>query len=105
MLWYRLPCSAWRSRSPSLVLPVQGELAVAVSTLATAALFNPLRRRVQAVVDRRFNRSRYDAEQTLSSFTSRLHDQIDLTDLARDLHALVVQTVQPSTVSVWLRQR
>ena len=88
-----------------LVLPVEGELAVAVSTLATAALFNPLRRRVQALVDRRFNRSRYDAERTLSLFTGRLHDQIDLTDLTRDLHALVIQTVQPSAVSFWLRHR
>lgn len=86
-----------------LVLPVEGELAVAMSTLATVALFNPLRRRVKATVDRRFNRSRYDADRTLASFTGRLHDQIDLTDLTRDLHALVAQTVQPSTISFWLR--
>jgi cytochrome b subunit of formate dehydrogenase len=88
-----------------LVLPVEGELAVAMSTLATVALFNPLRRRVKATVDRRFNRSRYDADRTLASFTGRLHDQIDLTDLTRDLHALVARTVQPSTISFWLRHR
>lgn len=84
-----------------LALPMEGGLAVAISTLATAALFNPLRRRVQAIFDRRFNRARFDAEQTLASFTGRLHNQIDLTDL----YSLVVQTVQPNTISFWLRHR
>jgi hypothetical protein len=86
-------------------LPAEGSLAVAVSTLATAALFSPVRRRVQAVVDRRFNRARYDAEQTLAAFAGRLHDQVDLTNLAVDLREAVVATVQPRTMSFWLRSR
>lgn len=85
------------------LLPVEGQLAVAGSTLATAALFNPVRRRVQRSVDRRFNRSRYDAEQMLSEFTARLSDQIELTSLRSEVHAVAEQTVQPSSVSLWLR--
>jgi hypothetical protein len=81
----------------------QSELAVAATTLAVAALFQPLRRRVQAAVDRRFNRARYDAVKTLEGFRARLHDQIDLGTLSDELLGVVDQTMQPTTASLWLR--
>ncbi len=78
-------------------------IAVAISTLAVVALFQPLRRRVQDAVDRRFYRSRYDADHTLDAFTSRLRDQVDLRTLEAELLAVVGETVQPEQASVWLR--
>jgi len=81
----------------------QSELAVAATTLAVAALFQPLRRRVQVVVDRRFNRARYDAAKTLAGFSARLHDQIDLDTISVELLAAVDQTMQPTTATLWLR--
>lgn len=81
-----------------------GDLAVAASTLAAAALFSSLRRRVQTLVDRRFNRSRYNAQRVVEDFSRRLRDQLDLNDLARELETLASTTVQPATISVWLRE-
>lgn len=86
-----------------LVMPVEGQLAVAGSTLATAALFNPLRRRVQAVVDRHFNRDRYDAERILSTFAGRLRNRSNLDEVSRDLAEVAQRAVQPISVSIWLR--
>ncbi len=77
-------------------------VAVAASTLAAAALFNPVRRRVQRAVDRRFNRARYNADQTVAAFAARLKDAVDLDSARNDLATVVHQALEPAHVSVWL---
>jgi hypothetical protein len=84
------------------VLSFRAPVAVAASTLAAAALFSPLRRRVQHVVDRRFNRTRYDADQTIAAFAARLRDTVNLDTVSTDLTGVVHTALEPAHVSVWI---
>jgi hypothetical protein len=84
------------------VLPLSSPVAVAGATLAAAALFSPLRRRVQQVVDRRFNRARYDADRTIAAFAARLNDAVDLDTIRGDLVAVAQQALEPAHASVWI---
>ena len=86
-------------------LSVSSQVAVAASTLAAAALFNPLRRRVQRMVDRRFNRARYNADKTVAAFAAHLKDAVDLDSVRDDLASVVRKALEPAHVSVWISQR
>ena len=85
------------------LLPDSSSLVVAAATLAVAAIFQPVRRRVQTLVDRRFNRRRHDAARTIADFSARLRDQVDLGTLTGELLTVVDQTMQPTKASLWLK--
>ena len=85
------------------LIRLEGDLAVAAATLGVAALFRPLRRHLQALIDRRFNRSGQTAVRTVESFTARLPSKVNLIELTGDVRTVVGQTMQPATLSMWLR--
>ena len=83
------------------MLSVKSPVAVAAATLATAALFNPVRRQVQRIVDRRFNRARYDTDQMVTAFAARLKDSVDLDAVQADLAGVVQWALEPAHLSLW----
>jgi hypothetical protein len=96
---------AWGSSARSSnTLALSGRVGAAASTLAAAALFNPLRVRVQRLVDRHLNRARYDSEAIVSGFTARLRDAVELDAIRQDLLDAVNHAVQPTSATVWIRR-
>lgn len=89
---------------PTQIIGEQSSAFVAGSTLLAASLLNPVRRRVIDRVDRRFNRSRYDAQKVIAEFSERLEDEIDVDQIAADSTSVISQTVQPESVRVWIKQ-
>ncbi|MGH8953150.1 MAG: hypothetical protein ACRDX9_17230 [Acidimicrobiia bacterium] len=86
------------------LLQTESDLAIAASTLAVAALFNPVRKRVQGWVDRRFNRSRYDAQRVMDRFAGSLRDRVDSDEVVEGWVGVVSETMQPASVAVWVRE-
>jgi len=86
------------------LLPTGSDLGIAVSTLAVAALFNPVRKRVQGWVDRRFNRSRYNAQGVMDRFAESLQGRVDSEGVVDGWVGVVSETMQPASVGVWVRQ-
>jgi hypothetical protein len=84
-------------------LRLSSAVSVAAATLAAAALFSPVRGRVQRAVDRRFNRARYDADRTIAAFSVRLKDAVDMTAVQADLAEVVRDTLRPAHVSIWIQ--
>jgi hypothetical protein len=95
----RAPRSAWLL--PAATLGMHTPVAVAAATLAAAALFAPLRRRIQHAADRRFNRDRYDADRTVAAFAARLKDAVDLDTIREELASVVQTTLEPASVRIW----
>ena len=87
------------------VLTLKSPVAVAASTLVAAALFSPLRSRVQRAVDRRFNRARYDADQAVAAFAATLKDAVDLDSMQADLAGVAQRALEPAHVSLWINHR
>ena len=85
--------------------PDDSPVIVALSTLGVVTAFGPLRRRIQVIVDHRFNRSRFDSARMLEAFSARMRDEVDLDDLSADLVGVVQKTIQPASVSLWLKGR
>jgi hypothetical protein len=89
----------------SEVLQLSSPVSVAVATLIAAALFTPLRRRVQRAVDRRFNRARYDADAAVEAFAARLAGALTLPEVRTELHAVVARTLEPTHLTIWIPER